>query len=62
MPLTTLNLDATPEQLWALAQFVKRVGWSEMRQNAVDEDETAEMRAGLEALQKALGEAGFAPR
>ena len=46
----------------ALAQFVKRCGWSEWRQNAVDDNEAAEMRAAFGELQKALAEAGFAPR
>ena len=44
------------------AQFVKRVGWSEFRANAVDDDEAREIRAAVDALQRALAEAGFAPR
>ena len=46
----------------ALAQFVKRVGWSEFRVNAVDDAEAYEIRAAVDALQRALAEAGFAPR
>lgn len=46
----------------ALAQFVKRCGWSEWRQNAIDDDEAADMRAAFNDLQKALSEAGFTPR
>jgi hypothetical protein len=46
----------------ALAQFVKRVGWSEMRQNAVDDAEAYDIRLGLYQLQKALQEAGYDPR
>lgn len=56
----TLNLDE--RAAWALAQFVKRVGWSELRENAVSEDEAYEMRDGIAALQRALAEAGYAPR
>jgi len=55
---TTMN----PEQTEALAQFVKRVGWSEWRQNAVDDDEAYRMKAAFDILQKALSEAGFTPR
>jgi hypothetical protein len=56
----TVILD---EQLaLALAQFVKRVGWSEMRQNAVDDAEAYDIRLGLHQLQKALQEAGYDPR
>jgi len=56
----TLNLDE--RAAWALAQFVKRVGWSELRENAISEDEAYEMRDGIAALQRALAEAGYAPR
>ena len=41
---------------------VKRLGWSEMRQNAVSDDEAYEMKYALGELQKALAVAGFAPR
>jgi len=51
-----------PAQALALAQFVKRVGWQEIRQNAVDNDEAYVMRDALGELAKALREAGYAPR
>jgi len=54
------NLDEA--QALALAQFVKRVGWSEMRANAVDDDEAYLMRDALGELAKALRELGYAPR
>lgn len=54
------NLDEA--QAMALAQFVKRVGWSEMRANAVDDDEAYLMRDALGELAKALRELGYAPR
>jgi hypothetical protein len=46
----------------ALAQFIKRVGWSEMRQNAVDEAEAYDIRDGLEQVRKALQGVGYDPR
>lgn len=46
----------------ALAQFVKRIGWSEIRENAADETEAYVMRDALAALRRGLAEAGFAPR
>ena len=49
-------------QALALAQFVKRVGWSDIRQNAVSDDEAYTMRDALGELAKALRESGFAPR
>lgn len=44
----------------ALAQFVRRVGWSEFITTAVDEAQAREMQAAVDALQRALAEAGFA--
>lgn len=49
-------------QALALAQFVKRVGWSDIRQNAVSDDEAYTMRDALGELAKALRDSGFSPR
>ena len=49
-------------QAEALAQFVKRVGWSQMRECAVDDDETRDIRDALDQLRAGLAEAGYAPR
>ena len=57
-----INAETTDEQAWALAQFLKRVGWSEWRQNAVDDAEAALMRAGCDVLTRALADAGISPR
>lgn len=46
----------------ALAQFVKRIGWQEIRTNAVSESETYLMRDGVDAVRHALTGAGYAPR
>jgi dissimilatory sulfite reductase (desulfoviridin) alpha/beta subunit len=58
----TVSMALTDDQALALAQFVKRVGWSEFRANAVDDNEAATIRSAVDALQKALVEAGYAPR
>jgi dissimilatory sulfite reductase (desulfoviridin) alpha/beta subunit len=50
------------DDAWALAQFVKRIGWSEFRALAVDDEEAHRIRSGVDALQRALAEAGVAPR
>jgi hypothetical protein len=57
-----VSMALEPAQALALAQFVKRVGWSEIRGNAVDDDEACTMRDALELLAHALAEAGYAPR
>jgi hypothetical protein len=46
----------------ALAQFVKRVGWSEIRQNAVDDAEAYEIRDALGRIALTLAEGGYEPR
>jgi len=57
-----LDLELTDDQAFALAQFVKRVGWQEWRQNAVDDDEAYMIRDAFEQLSKALAIKGYRPR
>jgi len=57
-----VNIELPDNEALALAQFVKRVGWSEMRDNAASEDEAYEIKAAIGKLQDALGLAGYAPR
>jgi hypothetical protein len=56
----TVQIDGQLAQ--ALAQFIKRLGWSEMRQNAVDDAEAYDIRDGLEQVRKALQGVGYDPR
>lgn len=58
--IVTLNLP--PLQAHALAQLVKRIGWTELHQNAQDDEEAYDMRNAVQELQNALEEAGYAPR
>jgi len=46
----------------ALAQFVKRVGFSEIRSNAVDDFEAYLIRDALDRVRIGLANAGFSPR
>ena len=55
-----LNIDDS--QAMALAQFVKRAGWTEFRQCAVNDDEAYLISDAIAKLQTALAEQGFAPR
>ena len=52
----------TDAQALALAQFVKRVRWTEVRQNAVGDDEADLMMDAMNEVAKALAQAGYAPR
>lgn len=45
-----------------LAQFVKRIGWLEIRGNAVDDDEAHAMVQAILTLQDGLARAGYSPR
>jgi len=40
----------------------KRVGWSELRANAEDDDQAYATRNALDPLREALKQAGYAPR
>lgn len=62
MPTVTVTTELTDSQAMALAQFVKRLTWSEMRACAVDDDETWVMKDAIQSLEKSLTDAGFSPR
>jgi len=62
MQTVTVTTELTDKQAMALAQFVKRLTWSEMRSCAVDDDETWVMKDAVSVLQKSLTDAGFSPR
>lgn len=46
----------------ALAQFVKRLQWSEVRACAIDDNEAYLIRAAVAKLRDALAGSGYAPR
>ncbi len=54
--------ELSDAQALALAQLVKRVGWQEVRVNAVDDDEAYLMKDTLASLQRSLADSGYAPR
>lgn len=61
-PPVVLALSLTDSQAMALAQFVKRVGWSEFRSNAVDDDEAHVIRDAFDVLRLELCVHGYSPR
>jgi len=61
-PSSCGDAELTDEEALALAQLVKRIGWSELRDNAVDDEEAYTMRSAVAKLQSVLAGAGYAPR
>jgi metal-responsive CopG/Arc/MetJ family transcriptional regulator len=60
--MVTLTVELNDELANALAQFVKRVGFSEMRSNAVDDVEAYLIRDAIDRVRMGLANAGFSPR
>ena len=60
--LVQVKVELTTDEAWDYAQFLKRVGFSDYRQNAQDQDEAYRMMAVGEKFREALALAGFAPR
>jgi hypothetical protein len=64
-PMIRVTVELPPDEARALAQFVKRTGFDDCKRLADRHDggvELDDMRTGLDKLQRALAEAGFAPR
>lgn len=61
-PTIYVPLELSALRALALAQFVKRLSWSAMRECAVDDAECYEIRAAIDMLQRALAQVGYAPR
>lgn len=62
MEKVTISFELDESEADALAEFVKRVGWTEWRQNAIDDEEAYRIKYAFGVLQKALSTAGFSPR
>jgi hypothetical protein len=58
----TMNAELTDTEAMALAQFVKRVGWQEIRSCAVSNNEAYFIRDAIGKVQTNLKELGYAPR
>ena len=57
-----IQLELPDHQAWALAEFLKRVGYRDYRPLAVDDQEAYAMQEAGEKLRTALAEKGVAPR
>lgn len=58
----SVTLEFTDQEALDLAQFFKRVGFTDYRSNAIDDAEAYRMLAAGEKVRKSLAEFGFNPR
>lgn len=58
----TVSVELEPDQALALAQFTKRLMFSDIRDCAISDEDAYVMVAAIERLQRSLEDAGFAPR
>jgi hypothetical protein len=54
--------DLTEDEVWALAQMVKRMTWNDFRCLSAGPSELEDMHSATIKLRRALAEAGFHPR
>jgi len=57
-----LTIELPDEQAWALAQYLKRIGYADYRERSAGEEEARLMFEAGEALRAALADEGCAPR
>lgn len=57
-----LSLELDDQHAMALAQFVKRVSWNDLRGCAANDDEAWLMKNAIDKLQHAMSEEGYSPR
>jgi hypothetical protein len=58
----SFSCELPEEQAYALAELCKRIGFKDLREHAVDQEETYQMVYGLSALRDALAASGVVVR
>ncbi|MBP8224926.1 MAG: hypothetical protein KAX59_02135 [Acidovorax sp.] len=58
----TVQIDLPQDLAWALAQLLKRIGYSDCRALAEDDQQAYQMIQAAEQVRRALADAGVAPR
>lgn len=58
----TVQVDMPQDLAWALAQLLKRMGYSDCRALAEDDQQAYQMIQAAERLRRALADTGIAPR
>lgn len=61
-PVLTVHAELPEELAWALAQFVKRAGYTDYRRLAASDGQAWQMLEAAEHLRRALEDIGIAPR
>jgi hypothetical protein len=62
MKTQLFDLELTNAQAWALAEFLKRTGYTDIREKAVDDSEASDMQSALGELERTLARYGYSPR
>ena len=57
-----ITINLSDDEAQALAQYLKRYIWTDVRKSAVNDDEAYLMRDAFNVIQRELSEAGYAPR
>ncbi|KQV53624.1 MULTISPECIES: hypothetical protein [unclassified Duganella] len=60
--MVIIEVELPDDQALALAQFLKRVGYNDYRELAVDQQQAYEMVDAGEKVRAALADKGYAPR
>lgn len=58
----SFTVTLSNESTWNLAQFLKRLKFYQVRDNARDDEEAYDMLGALNAIRRELEEHGFKPR
>lgn len=58
----TITVELCSEEAWAFAEFLKRAGFTDYRENAVNDEEAYLMRYAGTKIQKALADRCISPR
>jgi len=58
----TVQIDLPQDLAWALAQLLKRIGYSDCRSLAESDEQAYQMLQATEQVRRALAQAGIAPR
>jgi len=60
--MVTITAELTEDEAWALAQFLKRLTYTDCRSHAVDGGEAYTMISAADKIRESLADVGFAPR